>query len=304
MSGRITVTYPFRDPLDLPRVTILKGPLREAARRSAALITLLTDRVDASVLEAGRSTLRIVANVAVGVDNIDVAAATRCGIMVSNTPDVLTDATADLTWALLLAVARKIVAGDALVRRGGFTRWNFDLLRGVELRGKTLGIIGPGRIGRAVGRRARGFGMIVTYRSRSSRDSLRAFLEASDFISIHCPLTPATRHLIGAAELIRMKPAAILINTARGPIVDERALIEALRRGRIAGAGLDVYEREPRVPAALKRLKNVVLLPHIGSATVETRRCMLKTAVTNVKAALRGNRPPNLVNPETWRPLQ
>jgi glyoxylate reductase len=295
----VTVTHRFRDPIRLKRYSFLRGSLLQAARRSDALVTLLTDRVDRSILEAGKG-LRIVANVAVGVDNIDVATATRLGILVTNTPGVLTEATADLTWALILAVARRVVEGDALVRTGRFRGWDFDLLRGMELRGKTLGIVGAGRIGRAAARRARGFGMKVLSHSRSKGVGLRTLLKNSDVVSLHVPLTPSTRHLIGAAELRLMKSTAILINTARGPIVDEKALIDALRRRRIAGAGLDVYGREPAVPAALRRLANVVLLPHLGSATVETRRRMLDMAVANVKAALAGRRPPSLVNPEAW----
>jgi glyoxylate reductase len=295
----VTVTHRFRDPIKLKRYSFLRGSLLQAARRSDALVTLLTDRVDRSVLEAGKG-LRIVANVAVGVDNIDVATATRLGILVTNTPGVLTEATADLTWALILAVARRVAEGDTLVRAGRFRGWDFDLLRGMELRGKTLGIVGVGRIGRAVAHRARGFGMKVLSHSRSAGISLRTLLKSSDVVSTHVPLSPATRHLIGAAELRLMKSTAILINTARGPIVDEKALIDALRRRRIAGAGLDVYEREPVVPTALRRLANVVLLPHLGSATIETRRRMLDMAVANVKAALAGRRPPNLVNPEAW----
>ena len=303
MSGLVTLTHRFRDPIRLPRYSFLRGSLQEAARRSVALVTLLTDRVDRSVLEAGKG-LRIVANVAVGVDNIDIAAATRLGILVTNTPGVLTEATADLTWALILAVARRVVEGDALVRAGKFRGWNLDLLRGVDLHGKTLGIIGAGRIGKAVARRARGFGVKVLFHSRRSGIPLRRLLAGSDFVSIHCPLTPETHHLIGRRELGLMKRTAILVNTARGPIVDEKALIGALRRGRIAGAGLDVYEREPIVTAALRRLKNVVLLPHLGSATVETRRRMLDMAIANVRAALAGRRPPNLVNSEAWRRLR
>ncbi|HTF58194.1 MAG TPA: NAD(P)-dependent oxidoreductase, partial [Planctomycetota bacterium] len=215
-----------------------------------------------------------------------------------------TSASADLTWALILAVARRVVEGDALVRAGKFRGWNLDLLRGVDLHGKTLGIIGAGRIGKAVARRARGFGVKVLFHSRRSGIPLRRLLAGSDFVSIHCPLTPETHHLIGRRELGLMKRTAILVNTARGPIVDEKALIGALRRGRIAGAGLDVYEREPIVTAALRRLKNVVLLPHLGSATVETRRRMLDMAIANVRAALAGRRPPNLVNSEAWRRLR
>lgn len=296
----VTVTHRFRDPVNLPRFQFLKGTLLQAARSSEALITLLTDRVDRSVLEEGKR-LRIVANVAVGVDNIDVAAATKLGILVTNTPGVLTESTADLTWALILAVARRVVEGDAYLRAGRFKGWDFDLMRGLELQGKTLGIVGAGRIGKAVARRARGFGMKVLLHSRSGAIPLRRLLKASDVVSIHVPLSKATHHLIGASELRLMKSTAVLINTSRGPVVDEKALAGALRRRRIAGAGLDVYEREPKVYPELLKQKNVVLLPHLGSATDDTRRAMLEMAVKNVKAALGGKRPPNLVNPEAWR---
>lgn len=295
----VTVTHHFRDPIHLDKFTFLEGSLLQAARRSMALVTLLTDRVDRRVLEAGRR-LRIVANVAVGVDNIDVDAATRLGILVTNTPGVLTESTADLTWALILAVARRVVEGDALVRAGKFRGWDFDLLRGMELRGKTLGIVGAGRIGRAVARRARGFGMKILEHSRAKGVPLARLLKASDVVSIHVPMSPATRHLIGTRELRLMKPSAILINTARGPIVDEKALVAALKSRRISGAGLDVYEREPDVEPGLLKMKSVVLLPHLGSATDESRRAMLDTAIRNVKAALAGRRPPNLVNPKAW----
>jgi glyoxylate reductase len=292
----VTVTYRFRDPIRLPTYSFLQGSLVAAARRSTALVTLLTDRIDRRVLEAGRN-LKIVANVAVGVDNIDVEAAARLGILVTNTPGVLTESTADLAWALILSVARRVVEGDALVRAGKFRGWGFDLLRGMELRGKTLGIIGAGRIGSAVAARAKGFGMkVLTHRGVP----LARLLEASDVVSIHLPLHSSTRHLIGAAELRRMKPSAILVNTARGPIVDEKALVRALRSGVIAGAGLDVYEREPRVERGLLKLNKVVLLPHLGSATDDSRRAMLDTACLNVRSALAGKRPPNLVNPEAW----
>jgi len=296
----VTVTHRFRDPIRLPTYSFLKGRLIQAARRSEALVTLLTDRVDRTVLEAGKR-LRIVANVAVGVDNIDVAAATRLGILVTNTPDVLTESTADLTWSLILAVARRVVEGDAFLRSGRFRGWDFDLLRGMELRGKTLGIVGAGRIGRAVAARAKGFGMNVLTHSRTRGVSLSRLLKASDVVSIHVPLSSSTHHLIGSRELRRMKRTAILINTARGPIVDEKALVSALKRKAIGGVGLDVYEREPKLEKGLLRLKNVVLLPHLGSATNETRRAMLDTAIRNVKEALAGRRPLNLVNPEAWK---
>lgn len=294
----VTITYPFRDPVGVPH-QVLRGSLRAAAARSAALITLLTDRIDAPVLRAGKG-LKIVANVAVGVDNIDVAEATRLGILVTNTPGILTEATADLAWALILAAARRLIEGDRMVRGGKFRGWGFDLLRGLELRGRTLGIVGWGRIGRAVAGRAAGFGMRVMHHSRSSGVPLRRLLGESDVVSLHCPLTPETRHLIGRREIGWMKRGAILINTARGPVVDERAMIDALRRRHLAAAGLDVFEFEPVVPTALRRLSNVVLMPHAGSATDETRRKMLAMAVVNVQAALAGKRPPNLVNPDAW----
>jgi glyoxylate reductase len=297
----VTVTHRFRDPIRLSRYQFLKGGLIAAAGRSTALITLLTDRIDRRVLEAGTN-LRLVANVAVGVDNIDVEAATRLGILVTNTPGVLTESTADLTWALILAVSRRVVEADAFLRAGRYRGWDFELLRGMELRGKTLGVVGVGRIGSAVAKRAKGFGMKVLTHSRTKGVSLGKLLKASDVVSIHVPLTEATRHLIGAPELRRMKRTAILVNTSRGPIVDEKALAAALKRGTIAGAGLDVYEREPRVEPGLLKLKNAVLLPHLGSATDDTRRAMLDTAVRNVKAFLAGRRPPNLVNPEALRP--
>jgi glyoxylate reductase len=295
----VTVTHRFRDPIKLARYSFLKGSLLDAARRSEALVTLLTDRVDRKVLAAGTK-LRIVANVAVGVDNIDVDAATRLGILVTNTPGVLTESTADLAWALILAVARRIVEGDRYLRAGKYHGWDFDLLRGTDLRGKTLGIVGAGRIGRAVARRAQGFGMKILFHSRSRGVSLGTLLKTSDIVSIHVPLSESTHHLIGAREFRQMRSTAFLINTARGPIVDEKALVAALRSRRLGGAGLDVYEHEPRITAGLTKLKNVVLLPHLGSATNESRRAMLDTAIKNVKAALAGRRPPNLVNPEAW----
>ena len=297
---RVTVTHHFRDPIRLSRYSFLKGSLAAAARRSAALVTLLTDRVDRRVLESG-TTLRIVANVAVGVDNIDVESATRLGILVTNTPGVLTESTADLAWALILSTARRVVEGDAYLRAGRYRGWDFELLRGMELRGKTLGIVGVGRIGSAVAKRAQGFGMKVLPHSRTKGVSLGNLLKASDVVSIHVPLTDSTRHLIGPAELRRMKRSAILVNTSRGPIVDEKALASALRKGTIAGAGLDVYEREPKVERSLLKLRNAVLLPHLGSATDDTRRAMLNTAVRNVRAFLAGKKPPNLVNPEAWK---
>lgn len=283
-------------------------PRAELLRRIAGksgLLCLLTDPVDAEVMEAA-GTLRIIANYAVGYDNIDLPAARARGIVVTNTPGVLTDATADLAWALLFAAARRIAEADAYLRGGTWQGWDPNLMLGYDIAGKTLGIVGAGRIGTAVGLRSRGFCMPVIYTDDTPsavlesqvdahRVGLEELLASADFISLHVPLTPATRHLIGARELACMKPTAILINTARGPVVDEAALAEALREGRIAGAGLDVFEREPVIHPGLVDLRNVVLLPHIASATHTTRAKMADMAVENIRAFLRGENPPNRV---------
>ena len=273
------------------------------------LLCMITDAVDDELL--GRAPrLKMIANMGVGYNHIDIAAATRRSIPVSNTPGVLTDATADLAFTLILAVARRVVEGDRRVREGKFKLWAPFLFLGREVSGKTLGIVGFGRIGRAVARRAAGFGMRVLYHNRSrltpaeERESpaeyadLNTLLAQADFVSLHVPLSGETRHLIGAAELSRMKPTAYLINTARGPVVDEVALLATLQRGMIAGAGLDVYENEPALTPGLADLPNVVLLPHVGSATLETRTAMAAMAARNLIAGLDGQRPPNLVNPE------
>ena len=258
------------------------------------VITLLTDRVDDEFLRAAGPQLRIVANVAVGYDNIDLAACAAHGVAVTNTPRVLTDATADLTFGLILATSRRIGEGDRLVRSGAPWQWGMFMLLGRGLQGKHLGIVGAGNIGQAVARRARAFGMeVLCYEPHElPKEQLEALalkqvgldelLQRSDVVSIHCPYTPDTHHLIGEAQLAAMKQDAYLINTARGPIVDEQALVRALEAGRIAGAGLDVYEHEPAVPESLRRLENVVLLPHLGSATVETREAMALLAAENV----------------------
>ena len=259
-----------------------------------ALLCLLTDRVDAALLERGPG-LRIVANMAVGVDNVDLDAARERDVAVSNTPEVLTDATADLAWSLLLAAARRLAWGDRLVRGGGFTGWKPDLGIGQDVTGRTLGIVGAGRIGRAVGERAAGFKMELLLRSRSAGPSLDELLERSDFVSLHVPLSEETRHLIGEPELRRMRPHAVLVNTARGPIIDERALVRALREGWIAGAGLDVFEHEPALAPGLRELPQVVLAPHVGSATVATRNRMAEIAAENIVAALRDRPIPNRV---------
>jgi glyoxylate reductase len=257
------------------------------------LLCMPTDRVDAEVMAAGP--LAAVANHAVGVDNLDLAAARRLGVIVTNTPWVLTEATADLTMALLLACARRVLEGDALVRSGGFKAWRPTMLRGADLAGARLGIVGMGRIGAAVAARAGAFGMEVVHSSRGRGLPLDDLLESADFVSLHCPLTPETRGLIGAPQLRRMKPTATLINTARGPVVDEAALARALREGWIAGAGVDVYEREPEVHPELLAAPGAVLLPHLGSATAGARRRMATLAASDLVRALRGEPPAHRV---------
>ncbi len=271
-----------------------RDELVEGARGAEALVTLLSDRVDASLLDA-LPTVRVVANYAVGYDNIDVAECSARGVWVTNTPDVLTDATADLTLALILAVARRLREGEQLVRAGRFEGWSPTMLLGLELSGATLGIFGMGRIGHAVARRAEAFGMEVLHCSRGSGVSKEELLARSDVVSIHCPLTDETRHAFDDAAFGRAKQGAILINTARGPIVDEAALVRALASGRLRGAGLDVYEREPKVHPALVVRDDVVLLPHLGSATERARRRMAEIALGNAAAVLRGAEPPNPV---------
>jgi glyoxylate reductase len=271
--------------------------LRARLADKDALVCLLTDRVDASVLAAAPG-LRIVSNVAVGYNNIDVAAARARGIVVTNTPDVLTDSVADFTWALILAITRRLAEGERLLRRGGWRGWSLDFMLGTELRGKQLGLVGLGRIGRAVAARAPAFGMRVAYASRSDtqfaggeRVSLDRLLNTSDIVSLHVPLTSETRHLIDKRVLARMKRSAYLINTARGPVVDEEALAWALGQHLLAGAALDVYENEPAVHPDLLRLENVLLVPHMASGTTETRTAMADLAVENVIAVIAG-RPP------------
>jgi glyoxylate reductase len=256
-----------------------------------ALVSMVTDTIDRAVIDAGDA-LRIIANVAVGYNNIDVAAARARGIIVTNTPDVLTDATADFTLALILAVTRRLGEGERMVRRGDWEGWAFDQLLGMQLRGRQLGIVGFGRIGRAVTARAAAFGMTVAHTSRSGDGMpLDRLLSTSDVVSLHVPLAADTRHLIGQPELARMKRTAYLINTTRGPVVDEAALAWALKNRLIAGAALDVYEREPIVHPDLLGFENVVLAPHLGSATTETRTAMADLAVRNVIAVLAGEPP-------------
>jgi glyoxylate reductase len=275
------------------------------------LLCMITDSVDEELLSHAPR-LKMIANMGVGYNNIDVRAATTRGIPVSNTPGVLTEATADLAFTLLLAIARRVVEGDRRVRAGQFTFWAPFLFLGQEVSGKTLGILGMGRIGKAVARRARGFDMPVIYHNRSRLEPdeedrlgaryepLEALLRKSDFVSLHVPLTAETRHLIGRRELALMKPSAYLINTSRGPAVDEQALLAALQAGQIAGAALDVYEHEPALTPGLTLLDNVILLPHVGSATLETRTRMASMAAQNLIAGLDGQKPPNLINPEVF----
>ncbi|MCB9542054.1 MAG: D-glycerate dehydrogenase [Myxococcales bacterium] len=272
---------------------ITREALLDRVRGCAGLISMPTDRIDAAVLDAGP--LRVVAQHAVGLDNVDLDAARDRGVVVTNTPDVLTAATADLAMALLLAAARRVVEGDRLLRAGGFHGWRPLLLRGLDLDGARLGVVGLGRIGQAVAARARAFGMTVVHHGRRDGLPLAALLESCDVVSLHCPLTPATRHLIDAAALARMKPGAILVNTARGPVVDEAALVAALESGHLGGAALDVFEGEPAVHPGLLALDNVVLAPHIGSATVGARRRMAVKAAENLVAALTGATPPDRV---------
>lgn len=279
----------------MPRQRLLK-----LVSGAEAILALLHDRVDAELLDAAGPRLRCVANVAVGYDNVDLEAAVARGVAVTNTPGVLDDATADLALALILAAARRLGEGERLLRSGRPWRWGMDFMLGQDLRGKLLGIVGLGAIGSKVAERARAFGMEIAYASRTPADSalvaalaaerldLDELLARADVISLHCPLTPQTHHLIGAAQLRAMKPTALLVNAARGPVVEEAALAEALRQGWIAAAGLDVYEHEPRLHPGLLELDNVVLAPHLGSATVETRRAMAELAAANAIAAVRG----------------
>ncbi|NOX44705.1 MAG: D-glycerate dehydrogenase [Caldiserica bacterium] len=290
----------------IPREELLRG-----VAGADVLICPLSTRVDRDILAASPR-LKIIANLGVGVDNIDLDEASARGIMVLNTPGVLTETVADLAVALMLAVARRIAELDKRLRAEGFPGWSFmPPYLGRDVWGSTLGIVGLGRIGAAVARRARCFSMAILYYSRARKPDLEAelgcryvpldeLLAESDFVVLCVPLVPETRHLIGERELSLMKETAYLVNIARGPVVDEGALVRALREGRIAGAALDVFEREPEVHPGLLELDNVVLTPHIGSATLGTRRRMASLAVDGVLAALRGERPGNLVNPNAW----
>jgi glyoxylate reductase len=288
-----------------------RPPREEVLRRvkdREALICLLTEKINDEFLRAAPK-LRIVSNVAVGFDNIDLNACSKRGVIATNTPGVLDETTADFAWTLLLAVARRLSEGEALARSGNWKGWNLDQLCGADIWGKTLGIVGFGRIGRAVARRASGFQMKVIYTDavRAPEDveksvnaefrDMNALLAESDFISLHVPLLPETRGLFDAPKIFRMKPTGFLINTSRGPVVDEAALVAALENKKIAGAALDVYENEPFIHPGLKR-PNVVLAPHLASASIETRSKMATMAATNVIALFQGQRPPNMLNPD------
>ena len=290
----------------------------EKVRDIDGLLCLLTDKIDARVIEAGER-LKVISNYAVGYDNIDVEAATKRGIYVTNTPGVLTETTADLAWAILMAIARRVVEADKYVRAGRWVHaWGPKMMLGSDVHGKTLGIVGLGRIGSAVARRAKGFNMRVIYYDVVRREDLEGeldleykpleeLLKEADYITLHVPLTKDTYHLIGERELNMMKPTAYLINTSRGAVIDQRALYRALKERRIAGAALDVFEKEPiDQDDPLLELDNVVLTPHIGSASVETRKKMAMMAAENLVSVLRGVEPPNLVNPEVRkiRPLK
>jgi glyoxylate reductase len=298
------IAYPAGQPLD-------EASIRRAAEGCVGIVSQLMDPIRETVLSTPG--LKIVSNVAVGFDNIDIPAATAHKVMVTNTPGVLDDATADFAFTLIMATARRIVEADSFTRQGKFRGWAIDMMLGADVHGATLGLIGVGRIGRGVAHRAKGFNMRVLYYDpqplppdaerdlNASRVNLDRLLAESDFVSVHVPLTQETHHLLSTPQFGMMKKTAILINTSRGPVVDEAALVEALNAKKIAGAGLDVYEREPAVHPGLLPMPNVVLAPHIASATVRTRSEMSAMAARNVATAVRGGRPPNLLNPEVKR---
>ena len=298
----------WMSPHDRP---LTDDELRAAVNGADAVVTLLHDKVDGDLLDAAGPQLKCVANVAVGYDNIDVAAATERGVVVTNTPGVLTDSTADLAMALILMVTRRLGEGERRIRSAKPWSWDMFFLLGTSLAGKTLGVVGLGAIGRATAQRARAFGMEIVYAGPrrvsdeaeaelggARRVSLMQLLSTADVVTLHTPLTPETRHLIDSTALRQMRSDAYLVNTSRGPIVDEAALVKALRLREIAGAALDVFEEEPNVHPGLLEFENVVLIPHLGSATIETRTAMAVLAADNALAVLRGEKPPTAVNPE------
>jgi glyoxylate reductase len=293
-----------------------RAELLQGCRGVDALLCLLTETIDEEVMAAAGPRLRVISNMAVGYDNVDVGAASRRGILVTNTPGVLTDATADLTWALILATVRRVVEGDHMVREGSFPQWSPFMLLGRAVAGRALGIVGMGRIGQAVARRSVGFDMRVLYTNLSGplpaasipagvrwehQPSLHGLLGGADIVSLHVPLNESTHQLVGARELAAMRPGSYLINTSRGPVLDELALVRSLKDGHLGGAGLDVYEHEPELAAGLADLENVVLLPHLGSATVEARGRMAELAARNAIGAIRGEKVAHMVNPEVLR---
>jgi glyoxylate reductase len=298
------------NPHDRP---MSRQKLLQGLKGKAGVLSLLNDRMDAEAMDRAGSQLKVIANYAVGFDNIQVAEATRRGIVVTNTPEVLTETTADMTWALIMAVARRIVEGDKFLRKKKPWAWAPLMFLGRDVHGKTLGILGLGRIGQAVARRAKGFNMRLIYynaiRQKPALEKLlgvefkplKTLLREADFVTCHTPLRPETRHLIDQRALRMMKKSAYLINTSRGPVVDEWALAEALKKGEIAGAGIDVFENEPRVEPKLLKLENVVVCPHIASATVETRTAMGTLAAKNLINVLSGKPPVAPVNPEVFK---
>ncbi len=303
--GKDNVRF-YNQPIPIPRDILLKE-----AQGCDAILTMLTDKIDAEVMDHIGSQLKIIANYAVGYDNINVEEATKRKICVTNTPGILTETTADLTWALILASARRLGEGERLVRSSQWAGWNPTLLLGVDVYGKTLGIFGMGRIGQAVARRAMGFNMKVIYYDindvslppgiEAKRVDKETLLKESDFISIHCPLTPQTYHSFKYEDFKKMKRTACIINTARGPVIDEEALAKALKEGLIFSAGLDVFEKEPEVHPDLLSCPNVILIPHLGSASIETRSKMAEVAAKNIISRLNGEIPPNLVNPDSLK---
>ena len=286
---------------------ISRSELLQMVAGADAIVSLLTEKIDAELLTAAGSQLKSVSNVAVGYNNIDVPACKERGVLVTNTPGVLTEATADIAMALILMCTRRLGEGERVIRAQQPWQWGMFYMLGMGLQGRQLGIVGMGQIGIATARRAKAFGMNIAYTRRAPLESdvekdlaakfmsMDELIESSDVLSIHCPYSPATHHLISENQLARMKPSAFLINTARGPIVDEQALVDALKAGKIAGAGLDVFEHEPKVNPGLLELDNAVLIPHLGSATVETRAAMADIATTNALAILAGAQAPNLV---------